>query len=91
MKKIKAENPDIYFHVYIGAIRTRFPFSLLHMSTDHFLRDALLETEDCSLNIKQVDLDSLPLPADFKVTFEHASDQHHEDDAHADAAAHSAS
>ncbi len=87
LKAMREAYPDTYFHVYIGAIRTRFPYNLLHMSTDRFLRDALLESEDVSLNIKQVNLDSLPLPADFKVTFEHVSDHHLSADEHEHAAA----
>lgn len=71
--------PDVYLEVYIGGIRTHFPFNLLHMSTDKFLRDAFMEVENVALNIKQVDLDSLPLPEGFKVTFEHATDHHVED------------
>jgi len=77
LKHMREEYGEIYFQVYVGALRTRFPFNLLHMSTDRFLRDALLDCEDVSLNIKQVDLDTLPLPAGFKVTFEHSTDQHH--------------
>lgn len=73
---MRQQYPNIYFQVYIGAIRTHFPYNFLHMSTDRFLRDALLESEDVSLNIKQVSLDSLPLPPGFKVTFEHATDHH---------------
>ncbi len=81
LKNMREQYPEVYFHVYIGALRTRFPYNLLHMSTDRFLRDALLESEDVSLNIKQIDLDSLPLPEGFKVTFEHATDHHaHEDE-----------
>lgn len=76
LKSLRETYPDTYFHVYIGALRTRFPYNLLHMSTDRFLRDALLESDDVSLNIKQINLDSLPLPSDFKVTFEHVSDHH---------------
>jgi hypothetical protein len=72
---MREQNPNIYFHVYLGALRTHFPFNLLHMSTDLLLRDALMEAEDVSLNIKQVNLDALPLPPDFKVTFEHS---HHD-------------
>ncbi|MBK8026396.1 MAG: APC family permease [Chloroflexi bacterium] len=75
--------PEVYFQVYIGALRTRFPFNLLHMSTDRFLRDALLQSDDVSLNIKQIDLDSLPLPEGFKVTFEHVHDHHAHDEEHA--------
>lgn len=82
LKSMREAYPDTYFHVYIGAIRTRFPYNLLHMSTDRFLRDALLESEDVSLNIKQIALDALPLPPDFKVTFEHISDHHLSDEEH---------
>jgi amino acid transporter len=76
LNNIRREYPDVYVHIYIGALRTHFPYNLLHMSTDRFLRDALLEAEDVSLNIKQINLDSLPLPEGFKVTFEHATDAH---------------
>lgn len=71
--------PDVYFEVYIGALRTHFPYNMLHMSTDRFLRDAMVEVEDVALNIKQVNLDTIPLPPGFKVTFEHVSDHSHED------------
>ncbi|MBL8134739.1 MAG: APC family permease [Anaerolineae bacterium] len=81
LKTMRDTYPDVYFQVYIGALRTRFPYNLLHMSTDRFLRDALLESDDVSLNIKQVNLDSLPLPEGFKVTFEHATDHHIVDEA----------
>lgn len=86
LETIQREYPGVYVHVYIGALRTRFPFNLLHMSTDRFLRDALLTSDDVSLNIKQVNLDSLPLPPGFKVTFEHVTSHHAEDDetAHGD-------
>ncbi len=80
LKSLRDEYPNIYFQVYIGALRTRFPFNYLHMSTDLFLRDALLESDDVSLNVKQIDLDSLPLPSDFKVTFEHVKDHQAEGD-----------
>ena len=82
LKTMRVEYPDIYFHIYLGALRTRFPYNLLHMSTDRFLREALLESDDVSLNIKQINLDSLPLPKDFKVTFEHVPDHHLEDHEH---------
>ncbi len=72
---LREEYPNVYFEIYIGALRTRFPYNLLHMSTDKFLRDALMEeAEDVALNVKLIDLDKLPLPAGFKVTFEHATD-----------------
>lgn len=74
--------PNVYLEIYIGALRTEFPFNFLHMSTDKFLRDAFLQVENVALNIKQVDLDALPLPHGFKVTFEHATDHHHEELAH---------
>ncbi len=81
LKEMRSQYPDTYIHVYIGALRTRFPFNMLHMSTDRFLRDALLESDDISLNIKQINLDALPLPPDFRITFEHATDHHmHEDE-----------
>jgi amino acid transporter len=82
LKSLREEYPQIYFLVYIGAIRTRFPYNLLHMSTDRFLRDALLESEDVALNIKQINLDTLPLPPDFKVTFEHIVNHHDHEDGH---------
>ena len=89
LKSMREQYPNVYFDVYIGALRTRFPYSLLHMSTDLFLRDALLETENVALNVKQVNLDELPLPEGFKVTFEHATDQHGEHDEHNPAPPHS--
>ncbi|NJO82846.1 MAG: APC family permease [Blastochloris sp.] len=87
LKTLRDENPDVYVHVYIGALRTRFPYNLLHMSTDRFLRDALLESEDVSLNIKQINVDNLPLPEGFKITFEHATDHHMVSDEHVTATA----
>lgn len=83
LDRMRADYPETYFHVYVGALRTRFPFNLLHMSTDRFLRDALLESDDVSLTIKQVNLDALPLPEGFKVTFEHVSDHHETQEEHA--------
>jgi amino acid transporter len=77
LRQMRAAYPNVYFEVYIGALRTRFPFSLLHMSTDRFLRDALVEVEDVALNVRQLNLDSIPLPPGFRVTFEHATDSHH--------------
>lgn len=82
LKDLRQHYPDLNFQIYIGALRTHFPYSLLHMSTDKFLRDALMEVDNVALNIKQVELDKLPLPEGFKVTFEHVADHHHEDDAH---------
>jgi amino acid transporter len=79
LQDLRERYPNVYFEIYIGALRTHFPFNLLHMSTDRFLRDALMEADDIALSIKQVDLDKLPLPAGFKVTFEHATEHHHED------------
>jgi len=79
LKELKTRYPDVYFQTYIGALRTGFPFTFLHMSTDKFLRDALMEADDIALTIKQVDLDSLPLPPGFKVTFEHATEHHHDE------------
>ncbi len=79
---LRTRYPDVYFENYIGALRTHFPYSLLHMSTDRFLRDALMEANDVALNIKQVDIDKLPLPPGFKVTFEHATNHHMEDEDH---------
>ncbi|MFN8562790.1 MAG: hypothetical protein U0703_14500 [Anaerolineae bacterium] len=52
------------------------------MSTDRFLRDALSEADDVAVNIKHINLDALPLPEGFKVTFEHATDHHFEDEEH---------
>jgi hypothetical protein len=78
LENLRKQHPDLFIHVYIGAIRTQFPYNLLHMSTDRFLRDALLESDNVALNIKQVRLDTLPLPTGFKVTFEHATDHDHE-------------
>lgn len=82
LKTMRVTYPDIYFHMYLGALRTRFPYNMLHMSTDRFLREALLESDDVSLNIKQIDLDALPLPDGFKVTFEHVTDHHQSDEEH---------
>ncbi|MDX2137120.1 MAG: APC family permease [Chloroflexota bacterium] len=84
LDELRSQYPDIYFEVYIGALRAHFPYSLLHMSTDRFLSDALYNADDIALNIKQMDLDSIPLPPGFKVTFEHATEHHHdEQSAHA--------
>ncbi len=82
LKDMQTLYPDLYFEVYIGALRAKFPFNWLHMNTDKFLRDALLEVENVALNIKQLDLEALPLPPGFKVTFEHATEHHHEDHPH---------
>ncbi len=82
LQRLREQYPDVHFEIYIGALRTHFPFTLLHMSTDKFLRDALMEAEDISLSIKQVDLDSLPLPPGFKVTFEHTHAQHEDEGDH---------
>jgi amino acid transporter len=79
LKTLRRQYPDLNFQIYIGALRTRFPYSTLHMATDRFLRDALMEIDNVALNVKQVDLDSLPLPKGFKVTFEHATNHHHEE------------
>lgn len=83
LKEMQTQYPELYFEVYIGALRAKFPFNYLHMNTDKFLRDALLEVENVALNIKQIDLEALPLPPGFKVTFEHATEHHHEDSEHA--------
>lgn len=83
LEDMRKAYPQVHFDVYIGALRTRFPYSLLHMSTDRFLRDAMMEVDDAALNIKQLDIDSLPLPPGFKVTFEHVADHQHDDEAHA--------
>lgn len=85
LQEMRKENPNVNFQIYIGALHTNFPYSMLHMSTDRFLRDALIEIDDVALNVKRVELESLPLPAGFKVTFEHATDHHHDEsdvDAH---------
>lgn len=79
LRELRQNNPDVNFQIYIGALRTRFPYTMLHMSTDRFLRDALMEVDDIALNIKQLDLDSLPLPPGFKVTFEHVGEHQHEE------------
>ncbi len=80
---LRTQYPHVYFEVYIGALRTHFPYSLLHMTTDRFLRDVVVEGQDVALNVKMLDLDMIPLPPGFKVTFEHATDhdQHHEESA----------
>ncbi len=78
LEDMREQYPDVHFDVYIGALRTRFPFSMLHMSTDRFLRDAMMEVDDAALNIKQLEIDKLPLPPGFKVTFEHVADHHDE-------------
>lgn len=83
LQEMQKQYPDLYFEVYIGALRAKFPFNYLHMNTDKFLRDALLEVENVALNIKQIDLEALPLPPGFKVTFEHATEHHREDLEHA--------
>jgi amino acid transporter len=72
--------PDVYLEVYIGALRLKPPYNLLHMATDRFLRDALEDLENVSLNIKHLNLDKIPLPPGFKVTFEHSGHAHHEDE-----------
>ncbi len=78
LEDMREAYPDVHFDVYIGALRTHFPYSMLHMSTDRFLRDAMMEVDDAALNIKMLDVDSLPLPPGFKVTFEHVADHHEE-------------
>jgi amino acid transporter len=78
LRDLRKQYPNVYFEIYIGALRTRFPYSMLHMSTDRFLRDAMMEVSDVALNVKQVDLETLPLPPGFKVTFEHATEHHAE-------------
>ena len=80
LQHLRARYPEVNFQVYIGALRTHFPYTLLHMATDRFLRDAMMEVDNVALNIKQIDLDALPLPRGFKVTFEHATDHHHEEE-----------
>lgn len=74
LRGLRERYPDVHFEIYIGALRTHFPYNFLHMSTDRFLRDALLEADDIALSVKQIDLDVLPLPEGFEVTFEHATD-----------------
>jgi amino acid transporter len=76
LKELRAQYPDLNFQVYVGALRTRWPYSWLHMATDRFLRDALMDIDNVSFNVRQVNIDQLPLPPGFKVTFEHATDQH---------------
>ncbi len=83
LQNLRRRYPDTYFEIYIGALRTRFPFNMLHMSTDRFLRDALMAVDDVALSIKEIDIDTLPLPPGFKVTFEHVADHHNEEDGHA--------
>jgi amino acid transporter len=83
LQDMRQKFPNVYFQVYIGGLRTRFPFSLLHMSTDRFLRDAMMEVNDVALNIKSISLDHIPLPADFKLTFEHTHAEHEENTSHA--------
>jgi len=83
LRDMRSRYPDVYFEIYIGALRTRFPYNLLHMSTDRFLRDALMEADDVALSIKQIDIDTLPLPPGFKVTVEHVANHHTDEDEHA--------
>jgi hypothetical protein len=52
------------------------------MATDRFLRDAMMEVDNVALNIKHLDLEDLPLPAGFKVTFEHVTDHQPSESAH---------
>jgi len=78
LKNLRDRYPELNLQVYIGGLRTHFPYSMLHMSTDKFLRDAMMEVDNVSLNIKQVDIDALPLPPGFKVTFEHVTSHHAE-------------
>lgn len=82
LQDMRAQYPNVYFEVYIGALRTHFPFNLLHMSTDRFLRDAFEAVDDVALNIKQINIDDIPLPAGFKVTFEHVDGHHAQDEEH---------
>nr|MCU0497647.1 APC family permease [Anaerolineae bacterium] len=65
LKSVHQRYPDVNLQVYIGALRVKFPFNLLHMATDRFLRDIMTEVDDVALNVKQIDLDSLPLPQGF--------------------------
>ncbi|MCC7446368.1 MAG: APC family permease [Anaerolineae bacterium] len=81
LQNLRKRYPDVYFDVYIGGLRTRFPYNLLHMATDRFLRDALTDVDDVGLSIKTLDLDHIPLPSGFRVTFEHATDHHGIEDA----------
>jgi amino acid transporter len=80
LQDLRREYPNVYFEIYIGALRTHFPYNLLHMSTDKFLRDALIDIDEVALNVKQVNLDALPLPPGFKVTFEHVTEHHDADE-----------
>jgi amino acid transporter len=84
LQNLRERYPNTYFQVYIGALRTAFPYNMLHMATDKFLRDAMMEVDDIALNIKPLDLSDLPLPQGFKVTFEHATEHHHDDEQHPD-------
>lgn len=83
LQQLREDYPDVHLDMYLGALRTRFPYSLLHVSTDRLLRDILEQVDDVSLTVKQVYIDELPLPPDFKVSFEHATDEHHEQTSHA--------
>jgi amino acid transporter len=82
LNTLSARYPDVYLEVYIGSLRIKPPYSWLHMATDRFLRDALIDVENASLNIKHLDVDKIPLPPGFKVTFEHAPDDraHHDEE-----------
>jgi len=79
---LSARYPDVYLEVYIGSLRIKPPYSWLHMATDRFLRDALIDVENASLNIKHLDVDKIPLPPGFKVTFEHSGERHEEESEH---------
>jgi hypothetical protein len=81
LQGLRERYPEVNFQVYIGALRAHFPYNLLHMATDRFLRDSMMEVDNVALNIKQIDLDKLPLPPGFKVTFEHATEHHAEEHA----------
>jgi len=79
LRDMRRQYPRVNFQVYMSALRTHFPYNFLHMATDKFLRDALMLVDNVALNVKQVDLDALPLPPGFKVTFEHVSNHHEQD------------
>lgn len=83
LKELNSEYPGVHLEVYMGALRVKAPFNWLHVATDRFLRDAMVGVDNVALNIKQIDLDTLPLPEGFRVTFEHHVDEHaHEHDEH---------
>lgn len=78
LQELNKQHPDVYLEVYMGALRVKAPYNWLHVATDRFLREAMLGIENVSLNIRHVDLDALPLPEGFKVTFEHHVEEPHD-------------